>query len=103
MHLTAQQQPEKHLLWRALAAKIAFKQRQAKPLPKYECRSLNAVGCQTYNLLTHFKIYTRARGREQFIVNRDFIHFTLEVLQTKYLLFFNLLEIFKGWNKFTTD
>ena len=48
-------------------------------------------------------VYTRARGREQFTVTGDFIPFTLEVLQTKYLLFFNILEIFKGWNKFATD
>ena len=53
--------------------------------------------------LTHFKIYTRARGREQFTVTRDFIPFTLEVLQFKYLLFFNILENFKGWNKFATN
>ena len=49
------------------------------------------------------RINTRARGREQFTVTRDFIPFTLEVLQSKYLLFFNILEIFKGWNKFATD
>ena len=31
------QQPEKYLLWRAMAAKIVFKQRQAgKLLPKFE-------------------------------------------------------------------
>ena len=53
--------------------------------------------------LTHFKIYTRARGREQFTVTRDFIPFTLEVLQFKYLLFFNILENFKGWKKFATN
>ena len=56
--------------------------------------------------LTHFKIYSRARGREQFTVTRDFIPFTLEVLQSKYLLFFiilskagiNLQQILAGWS-----
>ena len=33
MHLTAQRQPEKQLLQRAMAAKVVFKKR----LPKYEC------------------------------------------------------------------
>ena len=56
--------------------------------------------------MTHFKIfkiYTRARGREQFTVTRDFIPFTLEVLQSKYLLFLLYLNFFKGWNKFATS
>ena len=46
--------------------------------------------------LTHFKIYTRARGREQFTVTRDFIPFTLEVLQSKYLLFLIYLKFSKA-------
>ena len=50
--------------------------------------------------LTHFKIYTRARGREQFTVTRDFMPFTLEVLQSKYLLFF---KISKAGINFATD
>ena len=38
----------------------------------------------------------RARGREQFTVTRDFIPFTLEVLQSKYLLFLIYLKFSKA-------
>ena len=52
-------------------------------------------------------IIDKSKGREQFTVTRDFIPFTLEVLQSKYLLFLlylnfskagiNLQQILAGW------
>ena len=79
-----------------MIGKLSLINTQDKVFHTFQAHSVILLRPDTFSLYFlnwHLKIFNKSKGREQITVTHDFMPFTLEALQTKYLLFFSRKNI----------